>query len=64
MGVGGIFSAEDAYERIRSGAALVQVYTSLIYEGPTVFRRLNRGLLGLLERDRLARLSDAIGLDA
>jgi dihydroorotate dehydrogenase len=64
VGVGGIFSAEDAYERIRSGAALVQVYTSLIYEGPGLFRRINRGLLAFLERDRLSRLTDAIGLDA
>ncbi len=64
VGVGGIFTAEDAYERVRSGASLVQVYTSLIYEGPGLFRRINRGLLELLDRDRLARLSDAVGLDA
>ena len=37
VGVGGIFTADDAYERIRSGAALVQVYTALIYEGPGWF---------------------------
>ncbi len=64
IGVGGIFTARDAYERIRSGATLVQVYTSLIYEGPGVFRRINRGLLQLLDRDRLSRLSAAIGADA
>ncbi len=64
VGVGGIFTAEDAYERFRSGAALVQVYTSLIYEGPGIFRRINRGLLDLLDRDRLAHVSDAVGLDA
>jgi dihydroorotate dehydrogenase len=63
IGVGGIFSAQDAYERIRSGATLVQLYTSLVYEGPGVFRRINRGLLRLLERDRLARIGDAVGLD-
>jgi dihydroorotate dehydrogenase len=63
IGVGGIFSAEDAYERIRSGATLLQVYTSLIYEGPGLFRRLHRGLIKLLERDRLARIADAVGRD-
>jgi dihydroorotate dehydrogenase len=63
IGVGGIGSAEDAYERVRAGATLVQVYTSLIYEGPGLFRRINRGLLRLLERDRVERIADAVGLD-
>lgn len=64
VGVGGIFSAADAYERIRAGASLLEVYTSLIYHGPEVFRRINRGLLALLHRDRLPRLADAVGSDA
>ena len=63
VGVGGIFTAADAYERIRSGASLLQVYTSLIYHGPGMFRRINRGLLALLDRDRLSRLADAVGSD-
>lgn len=63
VGVGGIFTAEDVYARIRSGATLVQVYTALIYEGPGLFARLHRGLLRLLERDRLSSITDAIGLD-
>lgn len=64
IGVGGIGSAEDAYERVRAGATLVQVYTALIYEGPGLFRRINRGLLRLLERDRLGSVVEAVGLDA
>ncbi len=64
VGVGGIFTADDAYQRIRSGATLVQVYTSLIYEGPGLVARINRGLLRLLERDGLSRIQDAVGLDA
>ena len=63
VGVGGVFTAADVYERIRSGATLVQVYTALIYEGPGLFRRLHRGLLQLIERDGLSKVSDAIGLD-
>jgi dihydroorotate dehydrogenase len=63
VGVGGIFSAVDAYERIRSGATLLQVYTALIYEGPALFGRLHRGLINLLERDRLGRIADAVGAD-
>lgn len=63
IGVGGIFSAEDAYSRIRSGASLVQVYTALVYEGPGLPRRISRGLAALLRRDGLT-MSEAIGRDA
>ena len=64
VGVGGIFTAEDAYERIRAGAALVQVYTGLIYEGPAIARKINRGLLRLLERDGVPNVAAALGVDA
>jgi dihydroorotate dehydrogenase len=64
IGCGGIFTAEDAYEKIRAGASLVQLYTSLIYEGPAVNRRIVRGLSELLRRDGYSRLSDAVGADA
>jgi dihydroorotate dehydrogenase len=63
IGVGGIFSAEDAYTRIRAGASLVQVYTGLIYEGPFLPRRIVRGLRFLLMRDNCRHLRDAIGKD-
>ena len=63
VGVGGIFTAEDAYARIRAGASLVQIYTALVYEGPGLPRRISRGLAGLLRRDGLT-LREAIGLDA
>src|SRR5205085_7203767 len=59
IGVGGIFSAEDAYARIRAGASLVQIYTALVYEGPGLPRRIARGLVELLRRDGLT-LSEAI----
>ncbi len=45
IGVGGIFSAEDALEKLRAGASLVQVYTSFIYEGPALAKRINQELL-------------------
>lgn len=64
VGCGGIFTAEDAYEKIRAGASLVQLYTSLIYEGPAVNRRIVRGLSALLKRDGFSRLADAVGVDA
>ena len=63
IGVGGIFSAEDAYARIRAGASLVQLYTGLIYEGPLLPRRIMHGLSRLLRRDGLHHLHDAVGKD-
>ena len=63
VGVGGVSDAAGAYEKIRNGASLVQLYTGLIYEGPTVARDINRGLLELLERDGFSSVSDAVGVD-
>jgi dihydroorotate dehydrogenase (fumarate)/dihydroorotate dehydrogenase len=63
VSAGGIFTAEDAYERIRAGASLVQVYTALIYRGPGLVRRIKQGLCRLLERDGLNCVSEAVGLD-
>jgi dihydroorotate dehydrogenase len=45
IGVGGIFSAEDAQEKLRAGASLVQIYTGFIYEGPGLAKRINQSLL-------------------
>ena len=61
IGVGGIFTAEDAYEKIKAGASLVQIYTGFIYEGPFAARRINRGLLRLLKRDGFKDITDAVG---
>jgi dihydroorotate dehydrogenase len=63
VGVGGIFTAEDAYARIRAGASLIQVYTALVYEGPGLPRRITRGLSERLRRDGLT-LAQAVGKDA
>ena len=61
IGVGGIFNAEDAYDKIRAGASAVQIYTGWIYEGPGAVKRINRGLLKRLESDGFKRISDAVG---
>ncbi|WP_373487331.1 quinone-dependent dihydroorotate dehydrogenase [Blastomonas sp.] len=63
IGVGGIASAEDAYARIRAGASLVQLYSALVYEGPGLAAKINRGLKALLTRDGFATLADAVGVD-
>ncbi len=61
IGVGGIFNAEDAYEKIKAGANAVQIYTGWVYEGPGAVKRINQGLLRLLKRDGLKHISEAVG---
>jgi dihydroorotate dehydrogenase len=63
VGVGGVFTAEDAYEKIRAGAHVVQLYTGLVYRGPSIARDINEGLLDLLERDGFDSVEEAIGAD-
>ncbi|MBD1902015.1 quinone-dependent dihydroorotate dehydrogenase [Trichocoleus sp. DQ-A3] len=64
IGVGGIFTAQDAWEKIAAGASLIQVYTGWIYEGPWMVRRILEGLLQKLQEHSLASLSDAVGIDS
>jgi dihydroorotate dehydrogenase len=61
IGVGGIFTAEDAWEKITAGASLIQVYTGWIYEGPWMVRRILEGLLHKLEERGLNSIAEAIG---
>lgn len=63
IGLGGIFTAEDAYEKIRAGASLVQLVTGLIYGGPTTIKNINKGLAELLARDGYSHISEAVGAD-
>jgi len=49
IGVGGIASAADAIEKINAGAALIQIYTGLIYEGPNLIRQINEGIIANAE---------------
>lgn len=61
VGVGGIFTAEDAWEKITAGASLIQVYTGWIYEGPWMVRRILEGLVKKLEEHGLSSVEEAIG---
>jgi dihydroorotate dehydrogenase len=63
VAAGGIETADDAWARIRAGATLVQVYTSLIYEGPSLPRRLGVGLAELARRDGFASIAAAVGCE-
>ena len=62
-GVGGVFTAEDAYTKIRLGATLVEMVTGLIFQGPSIVGEINKGLAELLKRDGFTNVSQAIGID-
>lgn len=61
IGVGGIFTAEDAFRKIAAGACLLQAYTGFVYEGPGFARDINRGLAALLKSKGFASLDEAVG---
>lgn len=61
IGVGGIFTAEDAYLKIKNGASLVEMVTGLIFEGPAIVGRINSDLVKLLDADGYTNISQAIG---
>jgi dihydroorotate dehydrogenase len=63
ISVGGIDSAEDTYRRIKAGASLVQVYSMLVYKGPSLIKEINEGLIILLKKDGYSHISEAIGAD-
>lgn len=64
IGVGGIFTAEDAWEKITAGASLVQIYTSMVYEGPGVVRKIVQGLGELVHANGFKSLNEAVGTAA
>jgi dihydroorotate dehydrogenase len=63
IGVGGIANADDAWERIRAGASLVQLYSAMVYEGPGIARRIAHGLAQRLAREGFASIAEAVGTE-
>ena len=61
IGVGGIFTAEDAWEKLAAGASLLQVYTGWVYEGPGMIRRLLEGVLQKLAQQNQTQLNEIVG---
>jgi dihydroorotate dehydrogenase len=61
IGVGGIFNADDAWEKISAGASLLQLYTGFIYQGPTIAQQINEGLSRIIAREGFATLDAAVG---
>ena len=63
IGVGGISNADDAWERIRAGASLVQLYSAMVYEGPGIARTIATGLAQRLKREGMANISELVGTE-
>ena len=63
IGVGGIASGEDAYEKIKAGASAVEVYSALVYHGMGLVPKIKKELSELLEKDGYANVSEAVGKD-
>ncbi len=64
VGAGGVASGADAYAKVKAGASLVQLYSGFAYGGPALVRRIKDELAALLRRDGVARLADAVGVEA
>ena len=64
IGVGGVDSAEKAYEKIKNGASLIQLYTGMVYEGPGLVNKINKQLSVLIEKDGFSNIFEAIGVNA
>lgn len=60
---GGIDSGENAYERIKNGASLIQIYSALIFKGPSLIKQINEELIELLRRDGFNHISEAVGVN-
>ena len=63
IGVGGIFSGDDAYTKIKCGASLIQIYSALVYEGFGLIPRINKRLCELLRKDGFKKIGDAVGVE-
>lgn len=63
IGVGGIASGKDAYEKIKAGASVVEVYSALVYQGMGLVPRIKKELVELLQKDGYKNISEAVGKD-
>jgi dihydroorotate dehydrogenase len=64
IGVGGIFTADDAWEKVAAGASLLQLYTGLIYGGPAIANKINEGLVQIVRERGFRHLDEAVGYRA
>ena len=61
IGVGGVDSGQSAYQKIINGASLVQLYTGMIYQGPSIVSKISQELINILDKEGVKNISDAVG---
>lgn len=59
--MGGVFSGQDAYDKIKAGASLIQIYSSFVFHGPCVISQIKSELNDLLQKDGFKHVSEAVG---
>ena len=64
IGVGGVDTGESAFEKISLGASVVQLYTAMIYKGPTIAKEIKTELISILGKNGIKNIRDAIGINA
>ena len=62
IGVGGVDSGQSAYEKLVSGASIIQLYTGMIYKGPKIATKINQELIKILYKERVKNISDLVGI--
>ena len=61
IGVGGISSGLSAYEKLKSGANLLQLYTGMVYEGPGIVKKIKGELIDILKKEKIKNVSEIVG---
>ena len=61
IGVGGVNSGLTAYEKLKSGASLLQLYTGMVYEGPGIVKKIKSELIDILEKEKIKNISEIVG---
>ena len=64
IGVGGILTADDAWEKIKAGASILQLYTGLVFEGPGIAKSIVKGLKKRIELEGFESIEEAVGIEA
>ena len=64
IGVGGVDSGESAFEKITAGASAIQLYTGMVYKGPTIVKEIKRELIKILQKEKISHISKAIGINS
>ena len=64
IGVGGILTADDAWEKIKAGASILQLYTGLVFEGPGIAKSIVKGLKKRIESEGFGSIAEAVGTEA